>query len=289
MLAWGSAKWTKPPARSGRRLRCSPATRPELPRTRRKRESSREQLRRLTETAIAVALVAVLSNVKVYQLPQGGSITAGSMVPIFYIALRWGGPWGLLAGVLAGVVNFITDRFAVHPIQVLLDYPLAFGALGLAGFFRRSPTLGIVVGGARRWLAPARAGDPVRALIITQGPVRARRALRRLAAAADLLLAADGGTRIARTAGIVPHLIVGHRDSRDAPPRRWPAARRIPRRTFPRAKDATDTELALREAKRRGAREVWIYGVVGGRLDQTLANILLLFEARRLRVKQQQD
>ncbi len=114
---------------------------------------SREQLRRLTETAIAVALVAVLSNVKVYQLPQGGSITAGSMVPIFYIALRWGGPWGLLAGVLAGAVNFITDRFAVHPIQVLLDYPLAFGALGLAGFFRRSPTLGIVVGGAGRWLA----------------------------------------------------------------------------------------------------------------------------------------
>src|SRR3989304_1550565 len=98
MLAWGSAKWTKPPARSGRRLRCSPATRPEMPRTRRKREMSREQLRRLTETAIAVALVAVLSNVKVYQLPQGGSITAGSMVPIFYIALRWGGPRGLLGG-----------------------------------------------------------------------------------------------------------------------------------------------------------------------------------------------
>lgn len=124
----------------------------------------------------------------------------------------------------------------------------------------------------------------MRALIITQGPVRARRALRRLAAAADLLLAADGGTRIARTAGIVPHLIVGDLDSLDAATRRWAAARRIPRRTFPRAKDATDTELALREAKRRGAREVWIYGVVGGRLDQTLANILLLFAARRLRV-----
>lgn len=124
----------------------------------------------------------------------------------------------------------------------------------------------------------------MRALIITQGPVRARRALRRLAAAADLMLAADGGTRIARAAGIVPHLIIGDLDSLDAATRRWAAARRIPRRTFPRAKDATDTELALREAKRRGAREVWIYGVVGGRLDQTLANILLLFEARRLRV-----
>src|SRR3972149_757614 len=295
--------------RSGRGLRCPPATRPEMPGTRRKREMSREQLRRLTETAIAVALVAVLSNVKVYQLPQGGSITAGSMVPIFYIALRWGGPWGLLAGVLAGAVNFITDRFAVHPIQVLLDYPLAFGALGLAGFFRRSPTLGIVVGGAGRWLAHFISGVVFFASYAPKGvspwvysavyngsymlpeivisvvlTVLLLRSLRRLAAAADLLLAADGGTRIARTAGIVPHLIVGDLDSLDAATRRWAAARRIPRRTFSRAKEATDTELALREAKRRGAREVWIYGVVGGRLDQTLANILLLFAARRLRV-----
>lgn len=113
----------------------------------------REHLRRLTEIAIAIALVAVLSNIRVYKLPQGGSITAGSMVPIFYIALRWGTRWGMLAGVLAGIVNYMLEPFFVHPIQWLLDYPVAFGALGLAGLLPRIPAAGIVLGGAGRFLS----------------------------------------------------------------------------------------------------------------------------------------
>jgi len=113
----------------------------------------RRELQRLVEIGIAVALVAVLSNVRVYKLPQGGSITAGSLVPIFYIALRWGGKAGVLAGVLAGVVNYILEPFFVHPVQVLLDYPVAFGLLGVAGFVQRSPAVGIVLGGVGRFLA----------------------------------------------------------------------------------------------------------------------------------------
>lgn len=114
---------------------------------------NRRDLQRLVELGIAIALVVVLSNVRIYKLPQGGSITAGSMVPIFYIALRWGGRWGILAGIAAGAVNYIFEPFFVHPLQVLLDYPVAFGALGLAGFFQRQPLVGIVMGGAGRWLA----------------------------------------------------------------------------------------------------------------------------------------
>lgn len=114
---------------------------------------NRQDLRRLVEIGFAVALVAVLSNIRVYKLPQGGSITAGSLVPIFYIALRWGGKAGVLAGVLAGGVNYILEPFFVHPVQVLLDYPLAFGLLGVAGFFQRSPVIGIIVGGLARFLA----------------------------------------------------------------------------------------------------------------------------------------
>ena len=113
----------------------------------------RQGLRRLVELAIAVALTTVLSQIRVYKLPQGGSITAGSMVPIFYVALRWGFRWGLLAGLLAGVVNYITEPFYVHPVQVLLDYPIAFGAIGLAGLFQRRPVAGVVVGGAGRFVA----------------------------------------------------------------------------------------------------------------------------------------
>lgn len=122
----------------------------------------------------------------------------------------------------------------------------------------------------------------MKALIVTQGPGRAHQALQRLAGEADLILAANGGTRLARGAGIVPHVIIGDLDSLDSSTRRWAAARRILRRVYPRDKDATDAELALREAQHRGAHQVWLFGVVGGRLDQTLANILLLFAARRL-------
>src|SRR5207244_10813364 len=112
---------------------------------------------RLAELAIAVDLTTVLSQIRVYKLPQGGSITAGSMVPIFYVALRWGFRWGLLAGLLAGVVNYIIEPFYVHPVQVLLDYPIAFGAIGLAGLLQRRPRAGVAVGRRGRSGAPVHA------------------------------------------------------------------------------------------------------------------------------------
>lgn len=109
--------------------------------------------RQLVESGIAVALAAALGLVKVYQLPQGGSITAGSMVPLFYLSLRWGARTGMVAGALLGLVNFALEPVFVHPVQFLLDYPVAFGALGLAGLFRGLPWLGVVVGGAGRFLS----------------------------------------------------------------------------------------------------------------------------------------
>jgi thiamine transporter len=110
-------------------------------------------IRQLAESGIAVALAAVLGMVKVYQLPQGGSITAGSMVPVLALSLRWGARTGIVAGVLLGLVNFALEPVFLHPVQFLLDYPVAFGALGLAGFFPNTPWLGVVVGGAGRFVS----------------------------------------------------------------------------------------------------------------------------------------
>lgn len=95
---------------------------------------SRVRLLRLVETAVMIGLALALSEVKLFKMPYGGSVTAGSMIPLLLIALRHGPAWGVLAGVLAGLANYMIDPFFVHPAQVLLDYPLAFGALGLAGF-----------------------------------------------------------------------------------------------------------------------------------------------------------
>jgi thiamine transporter len=94
----------------------------------------RSRMLPLVEAAVMIALATVLSQIKVFHMPQGGSITAASMVPLLLVGLRHGPRWGVLAGVAAGLVNYITaTEPMVHPVQMLLDYPLAFGMLGLAG------------------------------------------------------------------------------------------------------------------------------------------------------------
>jgi thiamine transporter len=99
----------------------------------------------LSEAAVLVALAGVLNFVKIYTLPQGGSITAGAMVPICWFALRRGLKWGVFAGIVFSFVVMLNpvDFYVVHPVQLLLDYPIAFGALGLAGAFRRHPLVGV--------------------------------------------------------------------------------------------------------------------------------------------------
>lgn len=106
----------------------------------------------LAESAIFVSLSTALSLIVVYTLPQGGSITLASMVPLIWLALRRGPIVGITAGVLYGGIQFILLPYAYNPIQVLLDYPLAFGCLGLAGFFRKQPLAGTVIAVSGRFV-----------------------------------------------------------------------------------------------------------------------------------------
>jgi thiamine transporter len=112
----------------------------------------KSQTRILTEVVAAVALAYVLNLVVVFRLPQGGSVTAVSMVPLLWLALRRGPKIGVLGGVVYGLVDMFPQPYIVHPAQFLLDYPLAFGALGLAGFFKKYPIAGVVVGIAGRFV-----------------------------------------------------------------------------------------------------------------------------------------
>jgi thiamine transporter len=100
----------------------------------------------LVEAAVMVALATVLSVMVVYRAPQGGSITPASMVPLLVLALRRGPRVGLLAGAVYGLIQLWMNPFVVHWVQVVLDYPLPFALLGLAGFFARWPAGGVVVG-----------------------------------------------------------------------------------------------------------------------------------------------
>ncbi|MDQ3429777.1 MAG: energy-coupled thiamine transporter ThiT [Actinomycetota bacterium] len=98
----------------------------------------------LTEAALAIALAFVLGLIKVFQMPFGGSISL-EMIPLILFALRQGPVVGVVTGAAYGLLNLAVGPVVVHPVQVLFDYPLAFGALGLAGFFR--PTVrGAVIG-----------------------------------------------------------------------------------------------------------------------------------------------
>jgi energy-coupled thiamine transporter ThiT len=99
------------------------------------------QTKVIAEIVAFVALSTALSYVKVFSLPQGGAVTAGSMVPVIWLSLRRGPKIGLFTCVLYGLVQLVLEPFVYHPVQVLLDYPIAFGALGLAGFFQKRPTL----------------------------------------------------------------------------------------------------------------------------------------------------
>jgi thiamine transporter len=99
----------------------------------------------LAEISVFVALATALSFIIVYTLPQGGAITAGSMVPILWLALRRGWKIGVVAGVLYGIIQLIILPYAYNPVQTLLDYPFAFGCLGLAGFFKKWPIVGVIV------------------------------------------------------------------------------------------------------------------------------------------------
>ena len=98
--------------------------------------NSRLRVRALCEGAIMVALAFVLSFVKLYQLPNGGSLTP-AMFPILLYALRWGLPRGLIAGFVFGLLQLIFDgAYAWGWQSMLLDYLLAFTPLGLCGLFK---------------------------------------------------------------------------------------------------------------------------------------------------------
>lgn len=93
--------------------------------------------KQLVFSALAIALAMVCSLVKLFEAPMGGSVTLCSMLFIVLIAY-WYGPYvGIMTGVAYGLVQFVMEPIFYTIPQMLFDYPLAFGALGLAGFFNR--------------------------------------------------------------------------------------------------------------------------------------------------------
>jgi thiamine transporter len=100
---------------------------------------------------LCISVAFVLSYIRLYRWPQGGSITPASMLPMFVYAYIFGPAAGISAGAAYGLLQLIQDPYIVHPAQVLLDYIVAFAAMGLAGFSRNNPHIGILLGGFGRF------------------------------------------------------------------------------------------------------------------------------------------
>lgn len=95
-----------------------------------------QRVKQLTFCALCIALGVVTSYIKFASLPFGGSITLFSMLFVALPGYLFGVRTGILTGVAYGILQFLVDPYIAAPIQLLLDYPLAFGALGLSGVFR---------------------------------------------------------------------------------------------------------------------------------------------------------
>ena len=118
-------------------------------------ERKKMSAKQLAFCAVALALAMVTSMIKIFRFPFGGSVTLFSMLFICLIGYFYGPGTGILTDVAYGFLQFILGPYIYTPIQVVVDYPLAFGALGLAGFFWKSKNgllKGYIIGVVGRWV-----------------------------------------------------------------------------------------------------------------------------------------
>ncbi|MBM7556637.1 energy-coupled thiamine transporter ThiT [Halanaerobacter jeridensis] len=122
-----------------------------------------QQIKKLAESGVSLALAVVLGFFTIYKMPQGGSVSL-EMLPIIFIALRWSWKDGVMLGTAYGVMQIMFSNSIFHWAQVILDYPVAFALLGLAGIVgnlaqkdslaekSRIISLGVILAGSTRFI-----------------------------------------------------------------------------------------------------------------------------------------
>ena len=84
---------------------------------------------------VCIAMSFALSYIKLWEMPQGGSVTFVSLLPLMIFSYIYGVKKGVMAGFVYGILQAIQDPYIIHPAQFLLDYPIAFALIGFAGLF----------------------------------------------------------------------------------------------------------------------------------------------------------
>lgn len=114
--------------------------------------------RTLVECALMIAVGTVLAQIKIFEMPNGGSVTLVSMLPFILVSFRHGTKWGLATGFVNSLLQMLLGFYAPPSRTVwgffgmiMLDYVLAFTLLGLAGAFAKrfqNRLLGVAAGTA---------------------------------------------------------------------------------------------------------------------------------------------
>ena len=126
-----------------------------------KNSEKKTDIKALTVSALMIALATVLGQIKVFEMPQGGAVTLFSILPIAVCGYLLGTRRGVMAGFCVGLINLIFGPYVIHPVQLLMDYPIAFGAVGLAGItrnYRNGLTSGYIIGLIGRYICAVLSG-----------------------------------------------------------------------------------------------------------------------------------
>ncbi len=111
-------------------------------------------IKQLAFSAMAIALAMVTSMIKIIDMPMGGSVTLLSMLFIVLIGYWYGLGAGLTAGIAYGILQLVIDPYIISFPQMMVDYLLGFGALGLSGIFsnkKHGLILGYIAGALGRY------------------------------------------------------------------------------------------------------------------------------------------
>lgn len=114
--------------------------------------------------AMCIALSYVLGMIRLWRMPNGGSITPAATLPLMLFAYVYGVGPGLLVGTLYGLLDYLAGGYFLSVPQVLLDYIVAYTVMGLAGILRKHPNqqlgllVGVVIASVARWICAVAAG-----------------------------------------------------------------------------------------------------------------------------------
>ena len=111
---------------------------------------TQQRLEPMVAAAMGASLSVTLHFIRLFRLPQGGSVTLASALPVWIVARRFGFKAGLACGATTGLLLAMLEARPVHWLQPITDYPLAYGVLGLAAM-TSSPIRGALLSTAARF------------------------------------------------------------------------------------------------------------------------------------------